>query len=216
MQRSVVIVDDHVLIAQALTGIIEKFRDYRVLYEVANGKMLIGKLLVPQNVPDIVLLDITMPEMDGFETAKWLSLHHPGILIMALSMQDEEETLIKMIRCGARGYLLKNIHPTELETALGDLVSKGYYYPDWMTRKVIQTMSGKDLYEEDTKIRLQDREIEFLQYAASELTYREIAGKMFCSPRTVESYRDSLFGKLGYKTRIGLVMYALRKGIIKL
>jgi DNA-binding NarL/FixJ family response regulator len=216
MQQSVVIVDDHILIAQALTGIIEKFKDYRVLYEVANGGMLIEKMKLPQNVPDIVLLDITMPIMDGFETAKWLSLNHPAILIMALSMQDEEETLIKMIRCGARGYLLKNIHPTELEKALGDLVTKGYYYPDWMTRKVIQTMSGKDIFDEEAKVRLQEREVEFLHYAASELTYKEIAEKMFCSPRTVESYRDSLFEKLGYKTRIGLVMYALRKGIIKL
>ena len=216
MQQSVVIVDDHILIAQALTGIIEKFKDYRVLYEVANGSMLIEKMKLPQNVPDIVLLDITMPVMDGFETAKWLSLNHPAILIMALSMQDEEETLIKMIRCGARGYLLKNIHPTELEKALGDLVTKGYYYPDWMTRKVMQTMSGKDIFDEETKVRLQEREVEFLHYAASELTYKEIAEKMFCSPRTVESYRDSLFEKLGYKTRIGLVMYALRKGIIKL
>jgi len=216
MQQSVVIVDDHILIAQALTGIIEKFKDYRVLYEVANGGMLIEKMKLPQNVPDIVLLDITMPIMDGFETAKWLSLNHPAILIMALSMQDEEETLIKMIRCGARGYLLKNIHPTELEKALGDLVTRGYYYPDWMTRKVIQTMSGKDIFDEEAKVRLQEREVEFLHYAASELTYKEIAEKMFCSPRTVESYRDSLFEKLGYKTRIGLVMYALRKGIIKL
>jgi DNA-binding NarL/FixJ family response regulator len=216
MQQSVVIVDDHILIAQALTGIIEKFKDYRVLYEVANGGMLIEKMKLPQNVPDIVLLDITMPIMDGFETAKWLSLNHPAILIMALSMQDEEEMLIKMIRCGARGYLLKNIHPTELEKALGDLVTKGYYYPDWMTRKVMQTMSGKDIFDEGTKVRLQEREVEFLHYAASELTYKEIAEKMFCSPRTVESYRDSLFEKLGYKTRIGLVMYALRKGIIKL
>jgi len=216
MQQSVVIVDDHILIAQALTGIIEKFKDYRVLYEVSNGSMLIEKMKLPQNVPDIVLLDITMPVMDGFETAKWLSLNHPAILVMALSMQDEEEMLIKMIRCGARGYLLKNIHPTELEKALGDLVTKGYYYPDWMTRKVIQTMSGKDIFDEEAKVRLQEREVEFLHYAASELTYKEIAEKMFCSPRTVESYRDSLFEKLGYKTRIGLVMYALRKGIIKL
>ena len=216
MEQSVVIVDDHILIAQALTGIIEKFKDYRVLYEVANGGMLIEKMKLPQNIPDIVLLDITMPVMDGFETARWLSLNHPAILIMALSMQDEEEMLIKMIRCGARGYLLKNIHPTELEKALGDLVTKGYYYPDWMTRKVIQTMSGKDIFYEEAKVKLQEREIEFLHYAASELTYKEIAEKMFCSPRTVESYRDSLFEKLGYKTRIGLVMYALRKGIIKL
>jgi len=215
MPHSIVVVDDHILIARALSGIIDTFRKYEVLYEAENGKMLIEKFRVPKNVPDIVLLDITMPVMDGFETARWLTEHHPEILIMALSMQDEEETLIKMLRCGARGYLLKNIHPTELEAALDALVSKGYYYPDWMARKVVQKMTGDQDPDGTPKVRLQDREIEFLQYAATELTYREIADKMFCSPRTVESYRDNLFEKLGFKTRIGLVVYALKKGIIK-
>jgi len=215
MSHSIVVVDDHVLIARALSGIIDTFRKYEVLYEVENGKALIEKFKVPKNIPDIVLLDITMPVMDGFETAMWLTVHHPEIRIMALSMQDEEETLIKMLRCGTRGYLLKNIHPTELEAALDSLISKGYYYPDWMTRKVVQKMTDDQDIDSMPKARLQDREIEFLQYAATELTYREIADRMFCSPRTVESYRDNLFGKLGFKTRIGLVVYALKKGIIK-
>jgi len=216
MKHSIVIADDHILIAQALTGIIEKLDRYHVLYEVENGKMLIDRFRNRQNIPDIVLLDITMPVMDGFETAAWLTQHHPEILILALSMQDEEETLIKMIRCGARGYLLKNIRPSELEMALDQIVKKGYYYPDWMAYKVFQRLGKEDEIEPASKIQLSPREVEFLGYAATELTYKQIAEKMYCSPRTVESYRDSLFEKLGLKTRIGIVLYALKNKIIKL
>lgn len=216
MQHSVVIVDDHILIAEAIGGIIEKFRQYTVLYEAENGKALMDRFRQSKNIPDIVLLDITMPVMDGFETAKWLTGHHPDILILALSMQDDEDTLIKMIRCGARGYLLKNIRPAELEKALDSLVERGYYYPDWMTHRVISSIAGGKETDEATGVLFNAREMEFLRYAATELTYKEIAQKMFCSPRTVESYRDGLFEKTGLKTRIGLVLYALKKGLIKL
>lgn len=216
MQQSVVIVDDHMLIAEALSGIIEKFSRYHVLYEVGNGKQLVERFQQPVNIPDIVLLDINMPLMDGFETAQWISAHHPHIRILALSMQDEEETLVRIIRCGAKGYLLKNIHPAELERALDSLVDKGYYYPEWITHKVLMGMSQEKEQAAQARVQVNDREIEFLQYAATELTYKEIAEKMCCSPRTVESYRDNLFEKFGLKTRVGLVMYALRHGFIKL
>lgn len=216
MQHTIVLVDDHILIAEALSGIIEKFRRYTVLYEVENGKRLIERFSQPKNIPDIVLLDITMPVMDGFATAAWLKEHHPEVLVLALSMQDEEDTLIRMIRCGARGYLLKNIHPPELEKALDAVVEKGYYYPDWMTHKVLRSIANEKEGEVSEKILLSDRELEFLYLAASELTYKEIGEKMFCSPRTVESYRDGLFQKFGLKTRVGLILYALRKGYIKL
>lgn len=214
MQYSIVIADDHILIAKALTGIIENFKQYKVLYEVEHGKALIEKFNLSKNIPDIVLLDINMPIMDGYETAKWLKQHHPEILILALSMQDDDKTLIKMIKSGARGYLLKNVHPTELEKALDSLVSRGFYYPDWATNKVLMNIAQDD-NNKSSSLKLNEREIEFLQYAATELTYKEIAEKMFCSPRTVESYRDALFEKLELKTRVGLVVYAIKNGIIK-
>lgn len=215
MQYSIAIADDHVLIAKALTGIIENFKQYEVLYEAEHGKSLIEKFKQSKNIPDIVLLDINMPVMDGFETAAWLKQNHPEILILALSMQDDDQTLIKMIRCGANGYLLKNVHPAELEKALDTLVAKGFYYPDWATSKLL-TNIAEDSIKKNSLYNVSEREIEFLNYAATELSYKEMAEKMFCSPRTVESYRDSLFEKFGVNTRVGLVVFALKKRIIKI
>lgn len=214
MQHSIVIVEDHLLIAKAITNIIEGFNAYKVIYEVENGKELITRIGEPGNVPEIILLDISMPLMDGYETAKWLTEHYPGVLVMALTMRNEDEALIKMIKSGAKGFLHKNIHPTELELALNTLVEKGHYFPDWATGKLLNNIANDDKSAAD-KVQLTAKEIEFLQYAATELTYKEIGEKLYCSPRTVEGYRDALFEKLQLKTRIGLVVYGIRNGIIK-
>lgn len=211
MKYSIAIVDDHILIAKALGGIIENFSGFEVLYECENGKVLQEKFSNKKNVPDIVLLDISMPVMDGFETAQWLREWHPEVLVMALSMQDDEQSLIKMIRSGAKGYLLKNVHPLELEKALTSLVKNGSHYPDWATSKVFMSL-GSTSSAKTEAINITEREKEFLQYSVTEMGYKEIAEKMFCSPRTVESYRDSLFEKLGLKTRVGLAVYAMKNG----
>ncbi len=211
MNLSIAIVDDHLLIAKALGSIIEQFSQYTVLFELDNGKALIEKCKQKKHTPDIVLLDVSMPEMNGFEVAAYLKQNHPEILIMALSMQDDEETIIKMIKAGARGYLHKNVHPADLEKALNTLVSKGYYYPEWATTKLMLNIAtGKD----DGNIKLNDREKKFLQFCCTEMTYKEIAEKMFCSPRTVEGYRDVLFEKLNLKSRVGLALYAVKNGIV--
>jgi DNA-binding NarL/FixJ family response regulator len=216
MKYSVAIADDHLLIAKAISSIIEGFRDFEVFYEVENGKALQDKFRIEKNIPDIVLLDISMPVMDGFETANWLRENHPEVLIMALSVQDDDEALIKMIKAGARGYLHKNVHPAELEKALQTLVSKGMYYPDWATSRVFLKIGEPDEQANQRDVIITEREKEFLQYAGTELTYKEIGEKMFCSPRTVESYRNSLFEKLGLKTRVGLVVYAIKNNLVKL
>ncbi len=215
MPHTVVIVDDHLLIAKAIASIIEQFRGYEVLYECENGKILIEHLHNKKDIPDIVLLDISMPVMDGFETAQWLKENHPEILVMTLSMRGDDESLIKMIKSGAKGYLNKNVHPAELEKALNSLVQKGFYYPDWATSRVLANMA-KENEIKPAGIHLSEREKEFLQYVCTELTYKEIGGKMACSPRTVESYRDVLFEKLGVKTRVALALYAVKIGLHKL
>lgn len=209
----VAVVDDHLLIAKAISSIVESFRDFEVLYEAEHGKALQERFRQPNGIPDIVLLDISMPVMDGFATAAWLREQHPGVFVMALSVQDDDESLIRMIKNGARGYLHKNVHPVELEKALLMLVNKGMYYPDWVTSRVFMKMAAADEKGNLTGIVLTEREKEFLQYACTELTYKEIGEKMFCSARTVESYRDALFEKLGVKTRVALALYAVKIGL---
>lgn len=211
MKYKVVIVDDHILIAKALGGILSNFDQFQVLYECENGKELQEKFSNKKNIPDMVLLDISMPVMDGFETASWLKSHHPGVLVMALSMQNDEESVIKMIKCGAKGYLLKNVHPVELENALNSLIRTGYYYPDWAAHKIFASMSREEGSARE-KMEINEREILFLHYCTTEMSYKEIADKMFCSPRTIEAYRDNLFEKLGLKSRVGLAVYAMKNG----
>ena len=210
MKKKIVIVDDHILIAKALKEIISNFNSFEVIYECENGSDLIEKLK-SQETPDIILLDISMPIMDGFETAKWLNENYPNILIMTLSMQDDEQSVIKMIKNGANGYLLKNSHPTDLEKALLKLMNDGYYYPDWASRIVFASL-GTEKIKTSAVLKLTDREKEFLKHTISEMNYKEIAEKMFCSPRTVESYRDNLFEKLDLKSRVGLAVYAIKNG----
>jgi DNA-binding NarL/FixJ family response regulator len=146
-----------------------------------------------------------MPVMNGFETAAWLKNNYPKPLVMALSMQDDELSLLNMIRNGAKGYMVKNSHPKELELALQTLIKTNVYFPAWATSKIMQTMTNQE-----GEVKLSDREREFLSYVCTELTYKEISDKMFCSPRTVEGYRDALFEKLNVHTRVGLAMVAIK------
>lgn len=213
MKHTIVIVDDHILIADALSNIISNFNQFKVLYTCENGKDFQDKLKF-KPVPDIILLDISMPVMDGFETAKWIKNEYPEILVMVLSMQEDEQSLIKMIKNGAKGYMLKNIHPAELEKALNGIVENGHYFPDWARSKVFTSISENTINARQ-KIEINEREEEFLKYTVSEMTYKEISEKMFCSPRTVENYRDSLFEKFELKTRVGLAVYAIKNGYVE-
>ncbi|WP_395633902.1 response regulator [Flavobacterium sp.] len=208
-KKTIAIVDDHILIAQAIKGIIANFENFETVCECENGQELIDKINTYNILPDIVLLDISMPVMDGFQTADWLQKNHPEVLVMVLSMQNDEQSVIRMVRNGAKSYLLKNSHPRELESALLKLVENGFYYPEWAS-KIIFSSINKTSNEALSK--LTEREKEFLKYTITEKSYKEIAELMFCSPRTVESYRDNLFEKLNLKTRVGLAVYAIKNG----
>ncbi|MBP1165951.1 MULTISPECIES: response regulator transcription factor [Chryseobacterium] len=210
MKKTIVIVDDHILIAKALEGIIGNFSEFEVIYVSENGKDLIQKFEEGNAIPDIILLDISMPIMDGFETAVWLTKNHPDVKIMALSMQGDDNSVIKMIKSGAKGYLLKNTHPRDLETALTRLNSDGFFYPDWASKIIFSNLNKET--ESEIAIKISDREKEFLKYTVTELSYKEIADRMCCSPRTVESYRDQLCEKLDLKTRVGLAVFAIKNG----
>lgn len=216
-KASVAVVDDHVLLRNGLANLIRGLDSYAVLFEADNGKDFIEQLK-PLYLPDIVLMDINMPEMDGYETALWLKRNYPGIKVLALSMYDNENAVIRMMKNGARGYILKDIDPVEFRRALDSLLSKGYYYSELITGKLIHAVNNVDGSEQSmhSLTLLNDRELVFLKLACTEMTYKEIAEKMFLSARTIDGYRDALFEKLNVKSRVGLVTYAIRNGIVNL
>ncbi len=204
----IVIVDDHKLFRKGMLELVNDFEGYTVIWEAENGKEFTQKLK-PENMPDIVLLDISMPIMDGFQTAEWISDHYPEIKTMALSMHNDDESIMKMLRAGVNGYILKNIDPAELKIALNALETEGTYYTGRIANLVVKSLSRKKTVRPD----LLDREIEFLKLACTELPYKSFAPFLKCHPRVVESIRETLFRKLEVESRVGLVKYAIKNGI---
>ena len=214
----VALVDDHALLRNALAKVIPLFSNYTVLFQANNGRHFI-EMLDPDNLPDIVLMDITMPIMNGFETALWITTHHPNMKVIALSMLHDERTIIKMLRNGAKGYLLKDTELEDLKDALDDVSNKGIYINDILYRNIVNSVYGNQASEEveqQVAMDLTEREKEFLRWLCTDKSYKEIASEMFLSPRTVDGYRDHLFDKLKVASRIGLVIFAIRTGITKI
>lgn len=207
----VAIIDDHVLLRSALSRLVNTFDQYTVLFEADNGKRLKEQILLHQ-IPEIVLLDVNMPEMDGYETTQWLHKNYPFIKVLVLSMLSDEKTIIKMFRLGARGYLLKNTDPEELHKALDAINSQNVYLSEYVSTKLVTGLNNAS-DKVESEVVLNERERDFLRHACTELSYKEIAEKMHLSPRTIDDYRQSLFAKLKVHSRVGLVMYAIRNGI---
>jgi DNA-binding NarL/FixJ family response regulator len=203
------------MVRKGLSALVGLFPGYEVVLEAPNG-LEFTRQLGPGRRPHILLLDIAMPEMDGYQTAAWVTEHHPDIRILALSTMESEQAILRMIRAGARGYLHKDAEPAEMKQAFADVLDLGYYYNEYVSRQTVRRISQLNDKDADltTLARLTDRERVFLRLACSEKTYHEIAGEMFVSDRTVDGYRDSLFRKLQVTTRVGLALYAIRNGLV--
>ncbi len=215
---SVALVDDHTLLRNGLASVINSFSGYKVLFEADNGKHF-TELLNPQNLPHLVLLDVTMPHMNGYETAAWITTNYPQIRILALSMINDERAIIKMLRNGAKGYILKDAELTELKKALDAIITKGIYINDLLYNNIIHSMNGisnDEETEQQKALDLNEREKEFLRWLCTDKSYKEIAAAMFLSPRTIDGYRDILFDKLKVGSRVGLVIFAIRNEIVKI
>jgi two-component system, NarL family, invasion response regulator UvrY len=211
---SVAIADDHILLRNGLANLIRGLETYAVLFEASSGKEIFKQLRL--RLPGIALLDVNMPQMDGYETACWLKRNHPGIKILALSMYDNDNSIIRMMKNGAKGFILKDIDPTEFRRAIDYLLRKGFFYSELISGKLIHAVSHLDEPDEPIKclVSLNAREIDFLKLVCTEMTYKEIAEKMFLSARTIDGYRDALFEKLNVKSRVGLVLYAIKNNIV--
>ena len=206
----IALIDDHRLFRSGIASLIDNFTGYNVLFEAGNGEEMIQKIS-PEQMPDIVLLDINMPVKDGTLSAQWLRKHHPGISIIILSMFDDADKVLTMLRLGVKGYLLKDAEPFEFEQALQKVSLGEVYYPEFVTKYLLNNFN-----HEAEPSKLNTRELEFLKLVGTELTYKEIADQMCISIRTVDGYRDNLFEKLHIKSRVGLVLYAIKNKIIDL
>jgi DNA-binding NarL/FixJ family response regulator len=218
------LVDDHKLFRKGLINLIELVcSDCVILFEADNGLDLQQKLN-KGNEPDILLMDINMPKMDGFATVAWLNDNFPLVKVLVVSMIEKEESIVHMLKLGVKGYLSKDVEPQVLGEALNAIMDKGFYYTDFITGRLIHALNNKDGDKDNdsdnTKNNamklMNDRERDFLQLACSELTYNEIAAKMFVSPKTVDGYRNALFEKFQVKSRVGLVLFAIKNGLVQL
>ena len=210
---TIAIADDHQLFLKSLALMLVSFDGIFVVAEASNGKELQVKLEALDTPPDIVLLDVNMPVMDGETTARWLGEHYPTVKVVALSMNDDDKTIIKMIQAGCSAYLLKDSTPDELERAIQQVHAKGYYNADAANinfRRLLQSQAETD------SLKITEKEKQFLQLACSDLTYKQIAAQMNLSERTIDGYRESLFGKLNVQSRVGLALEAIRKNLVEL
>ena len=206
---SVVVVDDHTLLSQAIQTMVNTFKDFTVLYTCKNGQELVDRFSENGKKPDVVLMDINMPVMNGIEATAYIAEHHPKVNVMALSVEDDDKTILQMIKAGAVGYLLKDTEKTVLEKALREIVENGFYHTKNVTNLLMKSVNG--VLKDD--VVLKPREIEFLKLACTEMTYKEVADKMCLSPKTIDGYREALFAKLNVRNRVGMVIYAVRNKI---
>ena len=212
------LVDDHTLFRKGLINLIELVcSDCDILFEADNGLDLQQKI-TKEKEPDILLLDVNMPKMDGFATVQWLTENFPLVKILVVSMVEKEESIVRMLKLGVKGYLSKDVEPQVLGEALNAIMDKGFYYTDFITGKLVHALNSNnnpDKVKTDALRLMNDREKDFLQLACSELTYNEIAGKMFVSPKTVDGYRNALFEKFNVKSRVGLVLFAIKNELVE-
>lgn len=208
------IADDHKIFRNGLKSTLEDCPDLKLLIEASNGKELIGQLAA--NTPDVILMDIKMPEMDGMQTTAYIHQHFKQIKVLALSMHNEDKYIVDMMKAGASGYLLKNAEPEEIIEAIATVYNKGFYFNEHLSVTLIKQLVGPGSYNEapGQNVDLNDREIEILKLVCQEYSNQEIADKIFLSVRTVEGYRARLFEKTGSKNLVGLVIFAIKKGII--
>lgn len=205
------IVDDQQLFLKSLGELIDRFTGFNVVVDGLNGQDFLHKLKRQSELPDIVLLDVNMPEMDGVATARVMEQEYPDIKVVALSMKDDDTTIISMLKAGCCAYLLKDIHPAELEMALKEIHEKGYYNADALNiryRRLLVHGESKD------QVSLTELELAFLQYACSDLTYKQIAGEMNKAVRTIDGYRESVFQKFNVQSRVGMAMEAIRRELV--
>lgn len=217
LKLNIVVTDDHALFRKGLSNIIRSFEFVESVEEASDGIELLKYLLHCDVFPDLVILDIMMPDLDGIQTNKRLKEQYPDLKVVILSMVEEDQFMLQMIREGVSGYMLKNASEQELKTTILEVIKNDYYYSDYITKLLHRSIVDKDL---NNKVRIHnkitERELEVLELICKEYRSEKIAEKLNISRRTVEGHKSSLMEKTGTTNTVGLAIYAIRKGLVKI
>jgi two-component system invasion response regulator UvrY len=209
---SIALADDHTMLRKGILKLLLMTGSYEPLFDVDSGTEVIEHLKA-HKIPDVLILDVNMTGKDGHQTAQWISKHFPQVKILVLSMSSDESTIMKMIQAGARGYITKNNDPEKLKEAIDTLYEKGFYLPESLSGSIFNGIKNNLIANHDSIPVLTEKEKSFLSLLCRELSYKEIAEKMFLSPRTIDDYRKKLTRKLKVKGKSGLIVYAMNNGL---
>lgn len=211
----VLIADDHKIIRVGLRGILEREADIEVIGEAEDGNQVLD--ILTRTITEVVLMDIDMGRTSGIETTQKVKASYPDVHILALTMHEEQDHIIKMLEAGANGYLLKNTGREELLAAIHAVIKGDSYFSNTVSAtllKALTNLKGKPSIKSNNNTPLSDREIEVLRLIAQEYSNGEIAEKLFISIRTVDTHRRNILEKLQVKNTAGLVKYAIEKAFI--
>jgi two-component system, NarL family, response regulator DegU len=214
----VAVCDDHNLFRAGVMSILSLVPDFDLMLEAANGQELIDKL--PRKTPDVVLLDLQMPVMDGTATADYLRENYPLIKIIIITMHDEDRMVLHLLEKGVSGYLLKDTEPAEMERAIRKVMDDGIYLTEFVSKAMLRKMTNKTAVVKqpspfyNSKVLLSEREKEVLKLICEGFSTQEISEKVFLSPRTVEGHRLRILEKTGTKNTAGMVAHAFKNDLI--
>jgi DNA-binding NarL/FixJ family response regulator len=212
-RANIAIVDDHAMFREGLAGLLKDYEAFKVIIQAGSGLDLLAHL--KKQVPDVILLDINMPEMDGIDTLVHLKKSYPTIKIIILTMHDEEELIFDLIKKGANGFLPKDKSVESVVDAIFAVLEKEYYYNDYMSKAMINGLkTDANKNQVFSKTPLSERELEIIKLMCKEYSTKQIADKVHLSSRTVQKHKENIFIKTNSKTASGVIMYAVKNKLI--
>lgn len=210
-QIKIALADDQLLFRKGLASLLKSFQGVQLLFEANNGQALLDEIAETNILPDIVIMDLNMPVLNGIETTQKIKQLYPNIRIMILSVHNEEKFIIRMLELGVNGYLFKESEPSEVEKAIHAVMDNDFYMNEQTVKAMRNSLSHKkEKVSLDDPLTLTSREKEILDLLCREFTAPEIAEKLSISVRTVEGHRNNLMQKIGAKNVVGLVVYAMK------
>lgn len=213
----VAIADDHKIFRSGVINTLTPYANINVMFEAEDGEHLLQ--IMENDVPDVILMDLKMPRMDGIQATIKVKERFPDVKIIILTMYEDDNFIVHLVENGANAYLLKNSEPEEIYEAICTTFEKGFYFNENVNLALLKKVlhKNKQQFKPDfkQKVQLTEREMEVLQMICDELTTQEISERIFLSPRTVEGLRQKLLEKMEVKNTVGLVVYAFRNGLIE-